>query len=103
MIGLKRLAIGGGVSLSIIGYYAIALIGVGIHLWTVLIALSQSGFIVAAITLAMPGFAEIFWMVSSWFQSGIFLTVYTAVILTYALLVAVSYGLIYFFVSKIEE
>lgn len=59
------------------------ILGVLIHLFTVLMAYEVSGFIMAAVTLAMPVFAELFWFVRVWIIREEFLNPYTMGILVY--------------------
>jgi hypothetical protein len=60
-----------------------------IHLYTTYAAYMASGIIGAIITFAMPPASEIYWFVSIWYSTGIFLNLYTARLLMSGLLTLV--------------
>ena len=75
------------------------ILGVLIHLFTVLMANEVDGFIMAAVTLVLPVVAELFWFVKVWIIRGEFLNPYTMGILVYVS----GYILIGIILSKINK
>jgi hypothetical protein len=57
-----------------------------IHLWTVLIAFSENGFVGAAITFFLPIISQIYWFFVSVKISGTFINTYSIIIIIYILL-----------------
>ena len=43
-----------------------------IHIWTVIIAFQQSGFIAAIISLILPFLSEVYWMFKMWGENDLY-------------------------------
>ena len=69
-------------------------IGVGIHIWTLLIIYSIYGFFGAVVSFLMPVVSQIYLFIISWKISGTFLTQYNLVIIVYILGFIVWYILV---------
>jgi hypothetical protein len=80
MGSLKENATAGALGILLI---IMNILGVLIHLFTVLMANEVDGFIMAAVTLVTPVVAELFWFVRVWIIRGEFLNPYTMGILAY--------------------
>ena len=58
---------------SIVGIWSItALIT---HLWTTVIAFSESGFFAGILTLVVPFLSELYWIVQMWGENEVYVTV----------------------------
>ena len=71
--------------ISAIIYPCIWIIGSGIHLWTVIIAYNESGFIQALFALCLPIVSQIFYFFVSIRISGSIFNTYSIIIMAYLL------------------
>jgi hypothetical protein len=100
----KNIFTGAGCAFGGLLYLIAGISGLAIHLWTVLIALGEKGFIAALITLVTPPFAEIFWGFYSWkYITGVFFNTYTASLIAYVVIWGIAVILVSYFSSKIED
>lgn len=58
---VRKVAAGGAYTIGTIIYLILGIAGAAIHLWTILIALSSSGFIAALITFVAPVASQFYW------------------------------------------
>ena len=85
---------GAGCALVGIAYPIMGILGLVIHVWTILIAFAMSGLVGAVITLMVPVLAQIFWFIKAWSLAGTVLNLYCLGILAYiACLVVVFVGM----------
>lgn len=75
-------------SRAIIGVGGVLMIGTWIagfmlHLYTILFAYKVSGFISAALALAMPFIAQIYWVFSAWRHTGDFINGFSFYVFAY--------------------
>jgi len=66
-----------------LSYIALWLGGIGIHLWTIIIAFEYSGFLSAFITFLLPVLSQIYWGWESYVLSGTFWNNYIIMLLVY--------------------
>lgn len=66
-------------------YWLLGIIGLLIHVWTIIIVFSIHGFVGAVIAFILPVVSEIYLMFVSYSASGVFLTTYNAAVLIYAI------------------
>jgi hypothetical protein len=74
---------GAGCALIGIAYPIMGILGLSIHVWTIVIAFTTLGLIVAVITLVMPVIVEIFWFIQVWRITGTVMNRYCLAILAY--------------------
>jgi hypothetical protein len=74
-----------GLGLSGILYLLLAIAGVVLHLYTVLIAFFEKGFLAALITFVFPVGSQIYWVAYWTGRLGTFLNTYTYLVLGYGL------------------
>jgi len=74
---------GAGCALVGIAYPAIGILGLIIHVWTIVIAYTVSGLIGAIVTLIFPVMAQIYWFIKVWGFAGTILNLYCIAILAY--------------------
>lgn len=55
-------------------FVASMIIGLVFHIWTVVIAISNGGFLSGFITFILPVFSEIYWMVKMWGENDPYTT-----------------------------
>jgi hypothetical protein len=74
-----------GVAVAILGMSMLVkvLFGVALHLFTVFVAYSASGFFAALLTLIFPVMAQIYWIYNIWANTGVFLNLFTLLNLAY--------------------
>ena len=65
------------------GYLVLSILGIVIHVWTILIAFSTGGLISAGITLIIPVVAQIYWFIAVWSATGTIVNPYCLAILGY--------------------
>jgi len=88
---------GAGCALAGIAYVAMGILGLVVHVWTILIAFAASGLIGAVITLILPVLAQIYWFIKIWGVAGNVLNWYCMAVLAYIgcwLVVAVGVNMI---------
>jgi hypothetical protein len=103
---LKNVFIGAGAVMGVIFYLIIGITGLLIHLWTIIISLTESGIVGALATLVFPGLAEIYWAIVAWSMTGTFANTYTLTVVGYAALFVVLLciaGIVGYFSSKSEQ
>lgn len=103
MSNLKKSMAKTGCALSGIFYFIIGIVGILIHLWTVLIALGESGFIAAAITFVSPLVSQAYWGFVAWHNTGTVFNTYCVALISYTVLSLLSMFAMGFFVSKVDE
>ncbi len=74
---------GAGCALVGIAYPVIGILGLIIHIWTIVIAYTVSGLIGAIITLIFPVLSQIYWFIKVWSFAGTILNLYCIAILAY--------------------
>lgn len=65
------------------GYVALMLLGLGLHLFTLLIAYSAWGLLAAGATFCFPVFSQIFWFIAVWYYQGTPFTGYGIAVIGY--------------------
>lgn len=75
-------------AVSGVSVLAITLAGVLIHVWTIIISYSASGFLAAVVAFALPVASEVFWLVRLINKFGL-LNPYSIVLLTYVIFIFV--------------
>ena len=73
------------------------ILGMVIHIWTIIIAYAFGGLLAAIITLVVPVFAQIYWMIRTWVYVGTFFNLYCLAIAAYAIGFIAIIGLLAFF------
>lgn len=66
----------------LVGY----ILGVIVHLWTVIIAFSEGGFLAGILSFIFPVLSEIYWVISLWGENDAYVN--TAIIATILVFVA---------------
>lgn len=92
---MGKLKEGAGCALAGVGYIGLSILGLVVHVWTIIIAFSVKGLIGAVITLAMPVLAEVFWFIKVWRVTETILNPYCLSIIAYCVcwvLVVVGVG-----------
>lgn len=74
---------GTGCALVGIAYPVIGILGLIIHIWTIVIAYNVSGLIGAIVTLIFPVLSQIYWFIKVWSFAGTVLNFYCIAILAY--------------------
>ena len=69
-----------------LAYPVMTVLGLVLHLWTIVIAFSASGFGAALLTLIFPVFSELYWGRQIWKVTGTVLNEYCGALLAYAAL-----------------
>jgi len=96
---MKALEILGG-GMMAIGYISFSILGLIIHVWTIVIAYHISGLISACITVVFPVFAQIYWFIEVGRNVG-FGSIYCLAIITYVVLIGIGIlGLIIFGIAE---
>jgi hypothetical protein len=99
---IKSFLAGAGVITGGLLYIVMGILGLLIHLYTILMALGEKGIVAALITLAVPVFSEIYWGIYSWNMTGTFFNTYSVALGAYILLFIISMGIMAFSTSKME-
>lgn len=91
---MKEVLLGGLGVIAALFTWALYLAGFAIHAWTIVIAYNWSGLGAAAMSLAMPVLAQIYWIVRLWWHHGVFLNPFSVMCLLYvaAWLIPLSIG-----------
>lgn len=103
MANIKNILAGTGVAIGSVLYLIMGILGLIIHLWTIIISLGEKGIIAALITLVVPVLAEIYWGTYSWNMTGTLLNTYCMALGVYILLFIISIAIISFSTSKMED
>jgi len=98
--GIKIKKVGFGVSYVL--YLLLGIVGIIIHVWTILIAYNMKGLIGACISFVLPILSEIFWMIASYTISHTIFTIYNVVIMSYAITAVILLLLISYFTKSKE-
>lgn len=99
----KDILIGAGCAFAGLIYVVMGILGLLIHLWTILIAFNISGIFAALISLVAPLFAEAYWFFVSWGVTGTPFNTYGVAIMAYAGLWVVFVLLTSFFGNKMDD
>ena len=83
MSKLKKSGTIAGVAISGTAYIVLMILGLLLHLWTIIVALSVKGILAAIFTLALPILAQIYWFFKAWSISGTLLNPYCLGIFAY--------------------
>ena len=75
-------------------YIVMAILGLLLHLWTILIAFGYSGIIAALISLVFPVVAELYWAFYSWKAAGTIVNTYCVSLGIYIVMFIVSISII---------
>ena len=86
-----------------IAYIGVWLFGIGIHLWTIIIALMNGGIIMAGLTLIFPFVAEAYWFFDAIGTTGTWFNTYCVAIAIYIILVGVSLSIRMAMVNRAEK
>jgi hypothetical protein len=84
-------------------YIVVAILGLLLHLWTILIAFGYSGIIAALISLVFPVIAELYWAFYSWKAAGTIVNTYCVSLGVYAIMFIVSILIVGLSASKLED
>lgn len=87
---MKKFLLGICIAISSILGIGIWVLGAGIHLYTIIMAFAETGWIGAFITLMLPILAEIYWMFASWKMVGTIFNTYCLAIFAYVFLIVIS-------------
>lgn len=87
---VKKCLVGSGYVLGTITYFTLGVIGILIHLWTVLMAFAVKGFLGAFITFVFPVASQFYWIYYSWRLTGTFFNTFCVAVVSYVII----YGLI---------
>lgn len=101
MSKIKEVGKGVGCAFGGIIYLIAGILGLIIHIWTILIAYSFGGLIYAIISLILPVIAQIYWGIRVWTYTGTFFNYYCIALVGYVVLWIVALGILAF-VSKSE-
>ncbi len=74
---------GTGCAIVGIAYPIMGILGLVIHVWTIVIAFIASGLIGAVITLIFPVLAQIYWFIKVWNMAGSVMNMYCLAIIAY--------------------
>ena len=74
---------GAGCAIAGIAYLVMGVLGLIIHIWTILIAYSFAGILGAAISLMFPVLAQIFWGFKIWAHTGTIMNGYCLALIGY--------------------
>ena len=80
---LKGIRKGTGCAIAGIGYLALSILGLVIHIWTIIIAYSFAGILGAAISLMLPMLSQIFWGFKMWNYTGTIMNNYCMSLIGY--------------------
>lgn len=83
---IKSIMLGIAAGVMTISGVVLWLGGILIHLWTIIIAFSVSGFFAAFMTFMLPVLAQIYWLFESFRYSETYLNNYSLAILVYVIL-----------------
>jgi hypothetical protein len=81
-----------GISIYVLARLALAVLGIGLHLWTIIIALVNSGFLAAGVTLIFPALSELYWGFEVWKASGTLFNPYDLSLAAYVALFVLSWA-----------
>lgn len=101
MSNLKGIGKGVGAGLGCLFYVIAGILGMAIHIWTIIIAYSFSGLMGAVITLCLPVIGQIYWFIRMWNYAGTFLNLYCLSIVGYVVFMALA--IVFFGLSGISE
>lgn len=59
-----------GIALTGIGGIIMAVLGVAIYIWSIVIAYLVGGIVAAAITIAIPVISQLYWFFKIWYWTG---------------------------------
>jgi len=100
---MKKFLLSIGIASGSIFYIIIGILGLVIHLWTILLSWGSNGIVAAIIALSLPVISEIFWFFKSWNTTGSFFNTYTIAILVYVVLWVSTVIILGFFTNKISK
>ena len=69
-----------------VAYPLMLILGLAIHVWTIVIAFATAGLFAAMLTLAFPVIAQLYWGFRIWHATGILVNAYTLALAVYAAL-----------------
>lgn len=86
-----------GCAISGVSYLLMTALGAIIYIWTIVVAYHAAGFFAAVLSLIFPVFAQIFWGIQLWVDTGTIMNPYCLTLLGYLLAaVLVRAGIILF-------
>ena len=94
---IRRLILGMSAGIMGIAYLLITLLGFALHVYTVVIAYTVSGFWAAFLTFIFPVFSQIMWVISSIKASGQWINSYTSYVWLYLILCVILWIIIVIF------
>ncbi len=83
MVTARDVKQGTGCLLLGVAYPIIMLLGLIIHIWTVVIAYFSGGIVAVLISLMLPVLAELYWGYTIWSTTGTFFNLYCLALLAY--------------------
>lgn len=82
-----------GAILSSLFFMLAVILGIILHIWTVIIAYKYSGIVPAALSLPFPVFAQIFWFVRIWIYEKTFFNPFCLLVTGYVIFWIIIRGL----------
>ena len=78
-----------GCTMAGIAYVIMGILGLVIHVWTIVIAFTEKGLIAAVSSLILPVLAQIYWGITIWRTTGTLLNFYCLALIAYVFLIVV--------------
>ena len=72
-----------------LSYLLVMAVGLGIYIWTLVIAYQSLGIVGAVLSAVLPFFAQIFWCIKFWSDTGTIFNLYCIVVISYTVITMV--------------
>lgn len=73
-----------------LGYFLLLAVGLGIYIWTIVIAYEALGIVGAVLSAVFPFFAQVFWVAKIWTDTGSPLNPYCLIVIGYSVIATLA-------------